>query len=127
MMSDLYVDIPESTGFEGTASDHLKDEMQKFHIQLSQMLGNRLKDINFYIMTSAYSCDDELEGSFDLTVRVYDDPATSSTDIKYAHSAPNLDDAITHVMRHIKSDMTGPEIGSGRFRLPKLITSQNGG
>ena len=123
MMSDLYV--PESTGFEGTASDHIKEEMQKLHIKLSQMLGTRLKSIDFWITTSSYGYQDELDGSFDLTVRVFDDN-DERTDIKYAHSAPNLDDAINHVMRHINADIDGPVISSGRFRLPKLIESNGG-
>tara|TARA_R110000824_G_scaffold2808_3_gene12814 strand:- start:352 stop:714 length:363 start_codon:yes stop_codon:yes gene_type:complete len=120
MMSDLYT--PKSTGFEGTASDHIKEEMQKLQIKLNQMLGTKLKSIDFYITTGSYGYQDELDGSFELTVRVYDDNDDRS-DIKYTHSAPNLDDAISHVTRHINADLDGPVIGSGRFRLPKLIAS----
>lgn len=117
MMSDLYT--PGSTGFEGTASDHLKNEMQSIQSKLFKMVGHNLRSINFWIFADSYA-DSELSGTFELSVKVdtEDDP------IDYRHTGPTLDDAWNHVLRHIEVDLGNPEIPSGGFHLPKLITAQ---
>lgn len=117
MMSDLYV--PESTGFEGTASDHLKDEMQKIKSKLFKMVGHNLRSINFWICADSYA-DNELSGTFELSVKV----DTEDQPVEYRHTGPTLDAARDHVFRHIEADLYSPEIPSGGFHLPKLIAAQ---
>ena len=117
MMSDLYT--PGATGFEGTASDHLKNEMQSIQSKLFKMVGHNLRSINFWIFADSYA-DGELSGTFELSVKVdtEDDP------IDYRHTGPTLDAALEHVILHIKTDLSSPDIPSGGFLLPKLITAQ---
>ena len=117
-MSDLY--RPPSTGFEGTASDHLKEDMQRIQIKLQGLVGTRLRSINFWICGSAYG-EGCLEGSFELAVRLNDE---EGEEVNYKHKGPTLDDVINHVMRHIRTDMEAPLIGAGSFSIPKLIAAQ---
>ncbi|MBT5871983.1 MAG: hypothetical protein HOH43_01080 [Candidatus Latescibacteria bacterium] len=125
MMSDLYswlCDIPESTGFEGTASDHLKEEMQAIHIRMQRILGENLRCINFWINASAYR-DDCMEGAFELSVQVDSDDGNRDT-ITYKHAGPTLEAALDHCVRHIQADIDCPKIPSGSFLMPKLIAAQ---
>ena len=118
MMSDLYT--PKSTGFEGTATDHLKEEMQRIQIKMKQLVGENLYSVNFWIDANAYR-DDCMEGSFQLVVRV---DSESSDSVKYEHNGPTLDAALAHVVRHIEADLSQPDIESGKFLIPKLIAAQ---
>jgi hypothetical protein len=117
MMSDIYV--PESTGFEGTASDHLKNEMQAIQSKLFKMVGHNLRSVTFWIAADSYA-NDELSGTFELSVKV----DTEGQPVDYRHTGPSLDAALDHVLRHIEVDLGNPEIPSGGFHLPKLITAQ---
>jgi hypothetical protein len=119
MMSDHYIEPP--TGFEGTASDHLKEEIQAIQIKLRHLVGDRLRSINFWINARGYR-DDPLDGSFELTVAV--EALDEGDDTTYKHTGPTLDAALDHVLRHIVADLSAPEIASGNFHLPKLIAAQ---
>lgn len=121
MMSDHYIDQP--TGFEGTASDHLKEEMQRIQIRLRQLVGENLRSVNFWVNASCYR-DECLEGTFELSVRVDGDTVGNDDSITYKHSGPTLDAAMDHVVRHIEADLAQPDIEAGSFIIPKLIAAQ---
>ena len=118
-VTDLYT--PSSDGFEGSASDHIKNDMQVIKTQIRELVGDRLRSINFWISASSYG-DDEIDGSFELSVNV--DSFNYSDKLTYKHTAPSLDAALAHVVRHIETDMAMPEIASGSFYIPKLIASE---
>ena len=120
MMSDLYV--PNQIGFEGTASDHLKNEMQAIQSKMFEMVGHNLRSVDFWIAADSYA-NEELSGTFELSVKI----DTEGQPVDYRHTGPSLNAALDHVVRHIEADLCSPEIPSGSFHLPKLITSQSGG
>ena len=116
-MFDEYTTLPT---FEGSATDHLKEEMQKIQIKMKELVGENLYSINFWINANAYR-DDCMEGSFQLVVRVDGEGGDA---IKYEHDGPTLDAALAHVVRHIEADLSQPDIASGKFSIPKLIAAQ---
>tara|TARA_R110000751_G_scaffold270595_1_gene370382 strand:- start:200 stop:550 length:351 start_codon:yes stop_codon:yes gene_type:complete len=106
--------------FEGSATDHLKEEMQRIQDKMKELVGEKLCSVSFWISADAYR-DDCLEGSFQLVVRVYREDDDS---VKYNHTGPTLDDVLAHVVRHIEADLYQPDIASGKFSIPKLIAAQ---
>jgi len=102
-----------------TASDHLKNEMQDIQSKLFKMVGHNLRSINFWIFANSYDAG-ELSGTFELSVKV----DTDNDPMEYKHTGPTLDAALDHVLRHIEVDLGNPEILSGGFNLPKLITAK---
>lgn len=117
-MSDLY-HAPD-TGFEGTASDHIKQDMQRIFDNLTTELNDQLRSIRFFIHCNAWS-GDPLEGSFEIDIDVLHHNTEES--ITYKHRAPTLDIAYDHILRHVKADLEG-HVSSGNFILPKLIAAQ---
>ncbi len=118
MMSELYT--PRNTGFEGTASDHIKEEIAAAQRRLQNLVGSeRLRCFRIYIFTSAYS-DQTLSGTFELQVTIED---SAGHEVDYKHTAPTLDDAVNHVFRHVLADNSGPLIPSGEYQIQKLISA----
>ena len=111
---------PKCFTFEGSATDHLKEEMQSIHDKMRELVGEKLYSVNFWINANAYR-DDCMEGSFQLVVRV---DGQGGDAIKYEHDGPTLDAALAHVVRHIEADLSQPDIASGKFSIPKLIAAQ---